>query len=295
MWLAVTRRFYSFHTSLLLLDNQIEDGVEKVKRIGNALEVAYGNIASDSPPILLVGSWGKQTQVRPSEDIDIMAVFSWPVYTRFEERTGNKQSQFLQEVRGHLQSTFSQTEIRGDGQVVVVAFNNIAVEVVPVFRFDDGRFLMPDTNNGGRWKIVHPQAQIDSINGSDIQFNGNVRPLIRMIKMWKRHNNIQLKSFLIELLVCDFLQSYQFSRQTYYYFDWMIRDFFIFLRNKAGGQMAIPGTTDIVRLGTDWTYRVDQAIVDAHEACLWERADYDVTAGQEWQKIFGPRIPKNIF
>ena len=51
--------------------------------------------------------------------------------------------------------------MRGDGQVVTVNFNTIAVEVVPVFYYDDSwRFYMPDTNDGGRWKIVDPRAEL---------------------------------------------------------------------------------------------------------------------------------------
>lgn len=294
MWLAVTRRFQEFHDGLLLTKNQIDDGIGKAINIGKALEVAYNGTSTDAPPVFLVGSWGKTTQVRPSDDIDIMAKFDMSILDRFQNRVGNKQSQLLQEVRGHLSNRYPQTDIRGDGQVVVIGFNDITAEIVPVFPLADGKFLMPDTNDGGRWRTVNPQAQIDYVSAVDHETNGNARRLIRMIKMWRRHHQVNVKSFLLELLVCEFLQQYAFGRLSYYFFDWFVRDYFIYMSRRAWGTIVIPGTTDIVALGGDWVPRVNAAINNAEIACDWERGDYDVSAGQEWQKIFGLRIGTKI-
>ncbi|WP_149341324.1 nucleotidyltransferase [Neorhizobium sp. P12A] len=291
MWKAVRERFRRFHVDLNVTQSQIDDGVTKAINVGKALERAYTGTASDTPPVFFVGSWGKGTQLRPSADIDIMANFDWSVYQRFEQRANNKQSQLLQEIRESLAGPYPQTEIRADGQVVVIGFNTITVELVPVFRYPNGQFLMPDSNNGGRWKIVDPFAQIALVERVDAKANGNLRALTKMVKLWNREKRTSLKSFVLELLVAEFMDGYVWATRDYFWYDYFVRDFFQFLRAKSGTYLTIPGTGEAYYVGTDWATRVDTAIENALRACYWEYHDYDVTAGQEWQKIFGPRIP----
>ncbi len=200
MWLAVRQRFRAFHEDLNLTQEQYEDGIGKAVRVTQALERAYNGCVADQPPLRIVGSWGKGTQVRPSADIDIMVEFAPAVFQRFEARVGNRQSQLLQEVKLRLSDSYPQTGMRGDGQVVVVGFNSITVEVVPVFNLPGGQYLMPDTNDGGRWKTVDPLAQIAMIEDVDKRTNGNSRALTKMIKTWKREKNVPLSHLLLNCL-----------------------------------------------------------------------------------------------
>lgn len=291
MWVAVRQRFRAFHEDLNLTREQLEDGIGKAVRVTQALERAYNGRVADQPPLLIVGSWGKGTQVRPSADIDIMVKFASAVLQRFEARTGNSQSQLLQEVKAFLSDAYPQTDMRGDGQVVIVQFNTITVEVVPVFDLPGGQYLMPDTNDGGKWKTVDPAAQIAMIEDIDARTNGNTRALTKMLKMWKREKNVPLKSYAIELLVAEFMSTYQYAQHDYYYYDLFVRDFLKALVTKAGTGLLIPGTGEWVWLGDEWLSRARTALAAAETACEWERLDYDVTAGQEWQTIFGARIP----
>lgn len=294
MWVAVRQRFRAFHEDLNLTREQLENGIGKAVRVTQVLERAYNGRIADQPPLRIVGSWGKGTQVRPSADIDIMVEFAPAVLQRFEARVGNRQSQLLQEVKAFLSDAYPQTDTRGDGQVVVVGFNTLTVEVVPVFDLPGGQYLMPDTNNGGRWKTVDPLAQIAMIEDIDRRTNGNTRALTKMIKMWKRERNVSLKSFIIELLVAEFMHAYDNAQHDYYWYDWFVRDFFRVLVARAGSGMLIPGTGEWIWLGNDWLPKAQAALATAELACEWERHDYDVTAGQEWQKIFGTRIPIHV-
>lgn len=294
MWVAVPQRFRAFHEDLNLTREQYEDGIGKAVRVTQALERAYNGCVADQSPLRIVGSWGKGTQVRPSADIDIMVLFAPAVLQRFEARVGNRQSQLLQEVKANLLDAYPQTDMRGDGQVVVVGFNTITVEIVPVFDLLGGKYLMPDTNDGGRWKTVDPSAQIAMIEDIDRRTNGNNRALTKMIKMWKRQSNVSLKSFVIEILVAEFMRTYDNSQRDYYWYDYFVRDFFRALVARAGSGMSIPGTGEWIWLGNDWLPKAQAALATAELACEWERNDYDVTAGQEWQKIFGNRIPIHV-
>ena len=73
MWIAVRQRFEQFHRDLLLTNAQVTDGFSKQKGVRQSLQRAYYGQASEDPLGLVVGSWGKQTPVRPSSDVDTNA------------------------------------------------------------------------------------------------------------------------------------------------------------------------------------------------------------------------------
>lgn len=294
MWAAVRQRFEEFNADLLPTEAQIDDALGKAKRVGQALERAYGGEATENPPIFPVGSWGKGTQVRPSADIDIMARFDWSVYERFHAYAHNGQSSLLQEIKDKLEIPFRQTRKRGDGQVVQIDFNSILVELVPVFPLPSGQFIMPDTHEGGTWKTVDPVAQIAFIDTVDREHNGNVRALSRMIKRWKHEQLVNVKSFMIELLVAEFVRGCDFGKNSFFWYDWLVRDFFKFMQARADSGVIIPGTGESVPLGNDWLPKVEKAIEIAEKACDYEYNDWGITAGAEWQKIFGNRIPIQV-
>ena len=292
MWVGVRQRFSVFRQNVLLTQPQFDDGLLKQYNVRQSLQRAYWGGNSDQPSGFMVGSWGKKTQIAPPQDVDVFFVLPSEVYYRIEARTGNKQSYLLQEMKGHLQSTYPQTDMRGDGQVVVVGFNTVTVEVVPVFALNDNRnYFMPDSNNGGTWKTVNPMAQINAITSSDAATNGNTRNIIRMLKAWKEECNVPLKSFLIELLVIEFMGTYAHRGNDFFWYDWILRDFFIFLAQKAWGTLLIPETGQYLNLGDAWLSRAVSARDRAVSACVYEYLDMVSEAGEEWQKIFGNKIP----
>jgi hypothetical protein len=185
MWIGVTKRFSDFNVDLLVTTQQKDDAIGKAIRIAEILQRAYYNTDDALSNLLIVGSWGKDTHVRPSGDLDMMFALPRHVFERFDAYQGNKQSALLQEVKGHLVVPNARTDIRADGQVVVVDYQSITVEVVPVLP-DGGQVLMPDTRNGGRWKRADPKAQMSRIVDVDRFMRGYLRPLIRMMKQWKR-------------------------------------------------------------------------------------------------------------
>lgn len=291
MWIGVRQRFSRFHHELLLTAVQIEDGMTKQLGIRQKLEQVYYERTTEQPPGFMVGSWGKTTQVKPPRDLDLFFVLPIDVFGRFDSRAGNKQSALLQEVKGHLQDRYVQSDLRGDGQVVLIAFNTIDVEVVPVFSIANNQYIMPDTNDGGQWKIVDPLAQMSLIDITDKQFAGNARSVARMMKLWKREKNVPIKSFVIELLVVYFLRQYGNADKDFYWYDWIIRDFLLYLSSLSNGTLTLPGTNDIINLGSDWKDKTDKAIEIAIRACDYEYNDWSILAGEEWQKIFGTRVP----
>lgn len=288
---AVASRFDGLLGELALTPNQLCDGRGKVAGIVGCLNWHYYDRQSDSDNALVVGSWGKGTQSRPPRDVDVMFVLPVSAYFRFERRPGNRQSQLLQEVKDVLSVTYPNTQLRGDGQVVVVGFaNGHGVEVVPAFALENGQFQTCDTNDGGSYKVSDPRAEQSWINVLDVQTTGNTRNLIRLIKCWQRTCNVPLASFEIELLVTDFLFSYVHRATSTALYDWMVRDFFQYLVGRAGSLEIMPGTHQMVWLGDDWLSRARSAHERATKASWFEEMELPFSALDEWQKIFGTDI-----
>jgi hypothetical protein len=297
-WLYVIRRFTGLLETISLTRAQFIDGNTKQAGVRSCLNRHYYGISDEAANSLLIGSWGKQTRIggwyRPTPDVDILFLLPGHVYHRFDQRVGNRQSALLQEVKDVLTGTYSQTTMRGDGQVVLIPFGSTAVEVAPGFRCRDGSIVTCDTNNGGRYKTSTAETEALDLQISDQRSNGNTRALIRMLKQWKIERNVPLKAFQLERLVIAFLSQWSNYDRGVLFYDRMIRDFFAFLINRANTHIVMPGTSEYIWLGDDWLPRARTAHLKAVTACANETDNYNTQAGTDWQEIFGTAIAVEV-
>jgi hypothetical protein len=277
--------------NLAITPSQREDGTTKQAGVRACLNSHYFGTTSETANSFLIGSWGKGTQVRPSRDIDILFLLPGNVWQRYQQRDGNKQSQLLQEVKDVLSASYSQTTLRGDGQVISIPFNSIPVELSPGFRCQDGSIIICDTNNGGRYKISTAEAEERELSESDRLWSGNTRPLAQMLKQWQREQNVPMKSFVIERMALHFLNQWSYSNHDVFYYDWMVRDFFAWLLRFVNGNITMPATGEVIQLSSEWRVRAQRAHLNAVSACEYEYISNGALAGEHWQKIFGIMIP----
>ena len=71
---------------------------------------------------LMVGSMGRNTSIKGESDIDVIYELPDEVFERFDDYESNGQSQLLNEIRDVLKEKYPSTDIKGDGQVVVISF-----------------------------------------------------------------------------------------------------------------------------------------------------------------------------
>lgn len=259
--------------------------------MGKCLHNAYYGTEYTGSTNFLAGSHGKGVAIRPPSDIDLMFVIPYSTYQDFSSRTGNIQSQLLQNIRLNLLASFPQTNIRADGQVVSVPFVTYNVEVVPCVELKNGQYWICNTSGGGSWKTVDPFAEINSLNSHNEMTKGNTKRLIGYAKRWKTYCNVPMKSFWIELLAKEFLGGWQYANNTSTYHDWMVRDFFNFILSKKNTHLYAPGTSELLWIGDDWVSRAETALTRASKACGFESAKDEFSASQEWQKLFGEFFP----
>jgi hypothetical protein len=292
-WIYVKRRFDIFQSNMKLTPAQLTDCARQQGDVIACLNRQYWGSASKTDNGTLIGSWGKDTHVRPPRDADVMFMLPADDYWGFEKRPGNRQSQLLQEIRATLAGTYSRTELRADGQVVVVPFQT-PIEIVPAFACLGGSIIVCDTNGGGRYVTSTSAAEMENLNGWDAYYGGNVRKLVRMLKHWQYECNVPLKSFILERLAFHFLQSWNNSHGNSFWHDWMVRDFFAYLLNRANSHIVMPGTNEPYPLGNAWLSRAQTAHSRAIKACDYERQNAEALASDEWQKVFGAAIPVRV-
>lgn len=294
-WIAVQQRFEQFHRNLVLTPLQHADGHTKRYGVVSCLNRAYYGTNSGTDNSFFVGSWAKETAIRPPRDVDVYFLLPAEVYNRFQGYAWARQSALLQEVKNRLATTFHNTEMSADGQVVVVNFGSYSVEVVPAFSLTtQGRYLICNTNNGGTYKETVPWAEVNQLETVDSANARNLRPLIRMLKAWQAFCSVPIKSFCLELVASEFIAQSSWRLNSFFYFDWIMRDFFEYLYHRAQGMIYVPGTFEAVYLGDAWQSRAATAYHRAAKACDYESNNQVADAGDEWQKIFGIDISRTV-
>jgi hypothetical protein len=286
--MSTSSRFTKFLSNLALTSDQLTDAQTKYDGVARKLHSHYYTSTFTGNTRKIIGSYGKGTAVRPPRDVDILFLLPSSEYDRYKKYTGNAQSQLLQAVRAILLEKYSSTNIRGDGQVVVVPFSNgHSIEVLPGWTTTTKKFLVPNTHDGGSWQTVDHDAEIAQVETSNTRSNGNTRKLIKMLKAWQRVCNVPIGSLVLELRSVNFLKKWDHFDKGATYHDWMIRDFLAKLIEYENGTCKMPGTEEKIDYGSEWLSKAESALSRAKKACQFETDEKERSATEEWQKIFG--------
>ena len=110
--------------------------------------------------------------------MDVLIELPDAEYNHFSNIYGNGPSRLLQSVKNAILDTYPRTDIRGDGQVVVIKFSDgMKFEILPAFKNNtiwgwDGTYKYPDSHMGGNWMSTNPKAEQDAIKEKNEQSNG---------------------------------------------------------------------------------------------------------------------------
>ena len=177
-----------------------------VGEIAKKLNKNYYNLDSDKTShMYIVGSVGRETAIKGVSDLDILFDLPVEVFKRFDAYKEKKQSSLLQEVKNILKERYPNTDISGDGQVVVIKFNKYTVELVPGFKQSDDRFKYPDTNNGGSWKYTDPLPEISESKKTAEDTDNNFKYIANMLRAWKNKQGFKFGGLLIDTITYNFL------------------------------------------------------------------------------------------
>lgn len=278
----------------------IRIGTEKRSSIGYRTGRIVGQLNADLRGLdsktsyrFYVGSYGRSTAIPSVSDVDLLYELPNELYTRFNGHAGNGQSALLALVRSSIQKTYSVTEIGGDGQVVVLRFDDgVKFEVLPAFLNTEGGYTFADSNKGGSWRACKPKQEMTAFSTRSTACNGNLVELARMARAWRDQNNVSMSGMLIDTLAYQFIDTWAYKDKSYVYYDWMTRDFFAFLAGQDSSKTywAAPGSGSWV-YGSGFQYKARQAELRTKEAIDYQQNNHDYSAKQLYRSIYGTGFP----
>jgi hypothetical protein len=188
-------------------------------------EVIEAGISLDDPYSFLTGSYSRQTLIAPLKeaDIDIFFVLDSKYFSHYENGQNGGQAGLLDWVKRTLRKTYTETpDISRNGQAVTIKFTDFAVDVVPGFNRKGGGFLIPNSVNQS-WISTDPKKHVEIMTAANKVHNGNLIPLVKMIKAWNKNNNKYFGSFHLEVLALQILHNgvtiSDFPSGVRFYFD----------------------------------------------------------------------------
>lgn len=272
------KQFEDFYENIKLTKNQREDVKTKYDGVCKKLhDTYYPNIAYTGNTKLLIGSYGKHTNIRPARDVDVVFIMPPEKFDQYNDNTSNKQSQLLQNIKSILEEKYINTPISAFGKIVKLEFADTKhdVELVPAWENSNGTFTIPNSENGGSWEVCDYRKEISEILNSDAQ-TGRTKFLIRCVKKWSDQCTAQASSYKIEQSILSFLQSRDISRHTS---SLLMKDFFeYFLLITSNYNLKSHLTTAVNRIQKAYSFESNGKINEATE---------------EWKKVFGNDFPNN--
>jgi hypothetical protein len=145
----------------------------------------------------ITGSYSRHTLISPlnTADIDVFVVLDAGYFDASGYAT------VLDRVRRILLETYPTTpRISRNGQAVTITFTDFAVDVVPAFNRSGGGFLIPSMTER-RWIATDPKQHEVFMSNANRSHDGDLVPLVKMIKAWNRQIGDAFRSFYLELLV----------------------------------------------------------------------------------------------
>lgn len=178
----------------------------RYKRITRAINREFWDSESVTEHSFYVGSYGRGTAIDTS-DIDILMELPRDMYNQYDAHKGNGQSRLLQTVKNAILETFPHSDVRGDGQVVVVNFTDgIKFEILPAFKNLDywgrwtGKYDYPDSKMGGNWLSTNPKAEQEAMEQKNRESNGLLYDTCRHMRQIR---DTHFKSYHLPGIVID--------------------------------------------------------------------------------------------
>lgn len=286
--MTVAEMFEPFVNNLAI-DNR-EEISDRYGEITCCLNKKYRDTESKTANSLQVGSYGRYTAIKGVSDLDMIYIMPNSEWYRFKD---GRQSALLQEVKNVIKDRYPNTEIRADGQVMVVSFTNYEIEVVPAFEQEDGSFKYPNTKNGGSWPDTKPRSEIKAIADLDKGKNYNLRRLCKMVRAWKNKHGVEMGGLLIDTLAYNFLNSTKYyDDKSYLYYDWLVRDFFKYLSELPDQDFYLAsGSNQRVNVKKKFQRKANKA----YNLCLKAiEAEGQEGVKNKWKKVFGRPFPAAV-
>lgn len=254
----------------------------------------YRGYGSDSDYCLYVGSYGRDTEISTS-DIDMIVELPPSLYHKYKAYQSNGPSALLQDVKNTIKETYSQSDIKADGQIIGIKFSDgINFEVLPAFLNTNGKtYTFANSNNGGSWNVTDPRSEIDAVNNRDRECNGNLKELCKMARAWRDQNTVDISGILIDILAYRFISDWTYKDKSYFYYDFMTRDFLKYVSEVPKDQIRwqVMGSDRYIYDFGSFQNKAKEAYEKSLVAIEDSIKGYSWSANKKWVEIYGKKFP----
>ena len=243
----------------------------------------------------LTGSYARDTMIAPlsEADIDVFVVLKSDYYHQFNGQNGG-QAGLLDLVKKTLRKTYTRTpDIGRNGQAVTIRFEDFLIDVVPSFNRQGGGYLIPNSITQS-WISTDPKKHVEISTEANAAHNGDLVPLIKMIKAWNKNIDRHFRSFHLEVLAWSILNGVNISN-----FPSGVRFFFDKGRELVSKQNPDPaGYSGDVGSYIAGTAKIQEAVGKfqlAYERAVkaedYEQRGQTADAMETWRMIIGDYFP----
>ena len=265
-------------------------------RRDKAQEVLKDAFAGSNMPLLktkLIGSAGRNTIIRPIDDVDVFAVFDDSVVWNEYQYDAKK---LLYRVRDALNAKYG-VKVGSRGQAVRLFFTDSPnVEIVPAFAVETGGYVIASGNPapswlfGNTWQMTDPYVHESFLSQRNTELGSNLKRLTRFLKRWNAVHSRRFSSFHLELLVqASFGSLSANSRENCHrFFEWAPQ--YLAVQDPAGYSGSMMANVDYARRSA-MTTALRTGYEQSGRALDAENAGDPAEAIRLWRIIFGDEFP----
>src|SRR5271165_907974 len=200
MPLTTAQAFDRFMEIISPTDSQRQEITDKRRTTERYLAAAFPG-SSDLPlkRVILIGSAGRGTIVRPIQDIDVLAEFTNKdsIFEKYRSDSGA----FLQRLARGLDAKTSLATIGARGQAVRLFYKSGAyVDIAPVFAWKGGGYALPSGDGG--WITTDPEAQAAWFSDRKTQVGSQLPHIVKLGRRWNNVHSHNLHSYHLEVVIC---------------------------------------------------------------------------------------------
>lgn len=279
--MTVSEMFSGFVSNLAITNTDTISA--RYGELTSALNKQFRDTDSKTTNTLQVGSFGRRTGINGISDLDMLYIMPKGKWDKYKN---GKQLSLLQDTKKAILKRYPSTKVKVDRLVVTVTYTNFHIEVQPVFEQDDQSYYYPDTKNGGSWKTTKPREEMDAVALMDSVKNSNLRRLCKMARAWRNQHGLGMGGLLIDTLAYNFFyQTNEYDSRGYAYYDWLSRDFFLFLSEQPEqNEYAAPGSRQRVKVKKKFQRKAKKA----YNLCLEAiDAEDQKNVNDKWKKVYG--------
>lgn len=286
---TVAQAFAGLKSNLEITGLQAETVSTRQQAVRKVLEA--GMTVKDS---FLTGSYARSTMISPlsEADIDIFMVLESSYYSHYNNQNGGPAG-LLDWTKRTLRKTYTSTpDISRNGQAVTIRFTDFAVDVVVGFYRQGGGYLIANSISNS-WLSTDPKKHVTLMSEANKAHNGDLVPVIKMLKSWNKSNGSFFRSFHIEVLALEIFRNINISN-----FPSGVRYFFGRAKDVVRGKNLDPAgygddvgryinTSMVDEASTRFRTAFDQAVkAENYEKNLQMRS-----AIETWQKLMPTHFP----